>query len=189
MQINVEDIQLPIPYKNVYDDGKMILTSIMILCIFCFWELHIANMFKHCLLIYLHYVLSIPIETYSESTYYNHEFLIDSNLHIFFISPPQKCKYMVPTESIWNGILLEDEKVIFWHIGFCALQKLWGSDSTLQNLPNFLAFLQQWMQIAARLRDRRSGRCTQGHSLGYFGGFALQYQASDQNMCLSKTCI
>jgi hypothetical protein len=96
----------------------------------------------------------------------------------------KKCKCMVPIKSIW------DQKIILWHTGFWALQKLWCSDSTLQNLPNSLAFLQQWMQIAARLRDRRSGRCTQGHSLGYFGGFALQYQqVNEEKACLSKTYI
>jgi hypothetical protein len=52
---------LLILYKNFNSVLQIILTCIMILYIFSFWEIYVVKMFIHCLVIYLQYLLCIPI--------------------------------------------------------------------------------------------------------------------------------
>jgi hypothetical protein len=104
IQISVKDIELLfeqvstlwILCKNFHSVWHMILICIMILYIFSFWKLSVVKMFMHCLVVYLHYTLSIPIKG----------FCISCNLHFFhnlyhFHQSPKKCKYGVSLHIEW----------------------------------------------------------------------------------------
>jgi hypothetical protein len=49
-------------HKNLHSVRQITLTCIMILYTFSFWQLYAIRMFIHCLVIYLHYLLSFTIK-------------------------------------------------------------------------------------------------------------------------------
>jgi len=68
-------------------------------------------MFIHCLVIWLHYLLSILVKGQGEYKYSAYDLCISWNLH-HVASVPKKCKYGVPLYFIYKKMFLISH---FWN--------------------------------------------------------------------------